>query len=93
MLGSGQLSDLSDSRRASHVSELSTRKSVKTAADSMGLGRTISKKSLDVAIRHMVSIALSTFFFYTELIQLASGLLMVVDEVISNIKYLLLFSF
>lgn len=53
MLGSGQLSDLSDSRRASHVSELSTRKPVKTAADSMGLGRTISKKSLDVAIRHM----------------------------------------
>ncbi|KAG5585780.1 hypothetical protein H5410_046214 [Solanum commersonii] len=53
VLGSGQLSDISDSRRASHVSELSTRKPVKTAADNMGLGRTISKKSLDVAIRHM----------------------------------------
>ncbi|PHT30687.1 hypothetical protein CQW23_29719 [Capsicum baccatum] len=53
VLGSGQLSDISDSRRASHVSELSSRKPVKTATDSMGLGRTISKKSLDVAIRHM----------------------------------------
>ncbi|KAF3682936.1 hypothetical protein T459_23342 [Capsicum annuum] len=53
VLGSGQLSDISDSRRASHVSESSSRKPVKTATDSMGLGRTISKKSLDVAIRHM----------------------------------------
>ncbi|CAN4115834.1 unnamed protein product [Withania somnifera] len=53
VLGSAHLSDISDSRRASHVSELSTRKPVKTATDSMGLGRTISKKSLDVAIRHM----------------------------------------
>ncbi|CAN4115774.1 unnamed protein product [Withania somnifera] len=52
VLGSGHLSDI-DSRRASHVSELSTRKPVKTATDNMGLGRTISKKSLDVAIRHM----------------------------------------
>nr|XP_016457243.1 PREDICTED: sialidase-like isoform X3 [Nicotiana tabacum] len=53
VLGGGQLNDISDSRRASHVSELSTRKPVKTATDSTGLGRTISKKSLDVAIRHM----------------------------------------
>ncbi|KAJ8533173.1 hypothetical protein K7X08_016062 [Anisodus acutangulus] len=53
VLGGGQLSDISDSRRASDVSELSTRKPVKTSTDSMGLGRTISKKSLDVAIKHM----------------------------------------
>nr|XP_009772872.1 PREDICTED: mucin-17 isoform X1 [Nicotiana sylvestris] len=53
VLGGGQLNDISDSRRASHVSELSTRKPVKAATDSTGLGRTISKKSLDVAIRHM----------------------------------------
>ncbi|XP_059641713.1 uncharacterized protein LOC132283721 [Cornus florida] len=45
-----------ESRRPAHVSELSMRKSVKTsttATESPGLGRTISKKSLDMAIRHM----------------------------------------
>ncbi|KAL5738936.1 hypothetical protein ACOSP7_027884 [Xanthoceras sorbifolium] len=53
----GHIPDMHDSRRASHVSELSTRKPVKssttTATDSTGFGRTISKKSLDMAIRHM----------------------------------------
>ncbi|KAL0310100.1 UNVERIFIED_CONTAM: hypothetical protein Sradi_5952300 [Sesamum radiatum] len=44
----GQLTDAMDSRR-----ELSTRKSVKASTDSTGFGRTISKKSLDMAIRHM----------------------------------------
>ncbi|KAK0585264.1 hypothetical protein LWI29_025853 [Acer saccharum] len=52
----GHIPDMHESRRASHVSELSTRKPVKsstTAMDSTGFGRTISKKSLDMAIRHM----------------------------------------
>ncbi|KAL2250293.1 proteoglycan 4 [Sesamum indicum] len=44
----GQLTDAMDSKR-----ELSTRKSVKASTDSTGFGRTISKKSLDMAIRHM----------------------------------------
>ncbi|CAA0836183.1 Unknown protein [Striga hermonthica] len=47
--GNGHLADAVDSRR-----ELSTRKPLKTSADnSTGFGRTISKKSLDMAIRHM----------------------------------------
>ncbi|KAK4834191.1 hypothetical protein QYF36_018607 [Acer negundo] len=52
----GHIPDMHESRRASHVSELSTRKPVKsstTTTDSTGFGRTISKKSLDMAIRHM----------------------------------------
>ncbi|KAL3615817.1 hypothetical protein CASFOL_040111 [Castilleja foliolosa] len=48
-LGNGHLSDSMDSRRDS-----STRKPAKTSTDSTGgFGRTISKKSLDMAIRHM----------------------------------------
>ncbi|KDP21847.1 hypothetical protein JCGZ_00634 [Jatropha curcas] len=52
----GHVADLSDSRKASHVSDLGMRKPVKsssTVTDSTGFGRTISKKSLDMAIRHM----------------------------------------
>ncbi|KAL7136017.1 hypothetical protein ABFS83_10G001800 [Erythranthe nasuta] len=44
----GQLSDAMDSRK-----ELSARKPAKISTDSTGFGRTISKKSLDMAIRHM----------------------------------------
>ncbi|XP_057804378.1 uncharacterized protein LOC131019804 [Salvia miltiorrhiza] len=44
----GPSNDVVDSRR-----ELSSRKPAKTSADSTGFGRTISKKSLDMAIRHM----------------------------------------
>ncbi|KAG6383028.1 hypothetical protein SASPL_157236 [Salvia splendens] len=42
------LNDVVDSRR-----ELSSRRPAKTSTDSTGFGRTISKKSLDMAIRHM----------------------------------------
>ncbi|KAI7996659.1 hypothetical protein LOK49_LG10G02444 [Camellia lanceoleosa] len=52
----GQAVDTMESRKASHVSDLSTRKPVKTSAtstDNSGFGRNISKKSLDMAIRHM----------------------------------------
>ncbi|XP_057971440.1 uncharacterized threonine-rich GPI-anchored glycoprotein PJ4664.02 [Malania oleifera] len=47
--------DLPESRKGAHVSEMTTRKPVKTstATESTGFGRTISKKSLDMAIRHM----------------------------------------
>ncbi|KAK3017751.1 hypothetical protein RJ639_005067 [Escallonia herrerae] len=45
--------DTLESRKVSHVSESSMRKSVKTSSESTGFGRTISKKSLDMAIRHM----------------------------------------
>lgn len=49
MHANGQLSDHTiDSRR-----ELSARKPVNTSTESTGFGRTISKKSLDVAIRNM----------------------------------------
>ncbi|KAL6508107.1 hypothetical protein OROGR_024302 [Orobanche gracilis] len=47
-LGNGNLTDVVDSRR-----ELLMRKPAKTSTDSTGFGRTISKKSLDMAIRHM----------------------------------------
>ncbi|GFP87398.1 hypothetical protein PHJA_000883500 [Phtheirospermum japonicum] len=48
-LGNGHLTDSMDSRRDS-----STRKPTKTSTDNTGgFGRTISKKSLDMAIRHM----------------------------------------
>ncbi|KAL6988212.1 hypothetical protein U1Q18_013959 [Sarracenia purpurea var. burkii] len=52
----GQAVHTMESRKASHVSELSMRKPIKTSAtstESLGIGRTISKKSLDMAIRHM----------------------------------------
>ncbi|KAL1549041.1 sporozoite surface protein 2 [Salvia divinorum] len=47
-LSNGPLNDVVDSRR-----ELSSRRPAKTSTDSTGFGRTISKKSLDMAIRHM----------------------------------------
>ncbi|XP_057481936.1 LOW QUALITY PROTEIN: uncharacterized protein LOC130768838 [Actinidia eriantha] len=52
----GQAVDAMESRKASHVSELSMRKPLKTSAtstESSGFGRNISKKSLDMAIKHM----------------------------------------
>ncbi|GAY32313.1 hypothetical protein CUMW_001750 [Citrus unshiu] len=52
----GHTADAHEYRRTSHISEQSTRRSVKstnTASDGTGFGRTISKKSLDMAIRHM----------------------------------------
>ncbi|KAA8517559.1 hypothetical protein F0562_017811 [Nyssa sinensis] len=52
----GQAVDMLESRKSPNVSELSSRKPVKTSTtstESMGFGRTISKKSLDMAIRHM----------------------------------------
>ncbi|XWS22061.1 hypothetical protein CRYUN_Cryun29cG0002300 [Craigia yunnanensis] len=52
----GHASDIHESRKTSYVSDLAMRKPVKsstTNADSTGFGRTISKKSLDMAIRHM----------------------------------------
>ncbi|KAA3484200.1 sialidase-like [Gossypium australe] len=52
----GHPSDIHESRKISHVSDLAMRKPVKsstTTADGTGFGRTISKKSLDMAIRHM----------------------------------------
>jgi len=53
----GHIADAPEPRKVSHVSELGMRKPVKsssTASESTGFGRTISKKSLDMAIRHMV---------------------------------------
>ncbi|CAK7343502.1 unnamed protein product [Dovyalis caffra] len=52
----GHVADAHEPRKVSHVSELGMRKPVKsssTASESTGFGRTISKKSLDMAIRHM----------------------------------------
>ncbi|EOY04410.1 Uncharacterized protein TCM_019672 isoform 2, partial [Theobroma cacao] len=52
----GHASDIHESRKTSHVNDSAMRKPVKsstTTADSAGFGRTISKKSLDMAIRHM----------------------------------------
>ncbi|KAJ8753928.1 hypothetical protein K2173_000182 [Erythroxylum novogranatense] len=52
----GHVADLPEPRKASHVSELGMRKPVKsslTSSDSNGFGRSISKRSLDMAIRHM----------------------------------------
>ncbi|KAJ7961052.1 mucin-17 isoform X1 [Quillaja saponaria] len=52
----GHFADAPDARKVSHAPELAMRKPVKastTATDSTGFGRTISKKSLDMAIRHM----------------------------------------
>ncbi|KAL1178652.1 hypothetical protein V6Z11_A03G109800 [Gossypium hirsutum] len=60
----GHPSDIHESRKISHVSDLAMRKPVKsstTTADGTGFGRTISKKSLDMAIRHMVCLP-STFY-------------------------------
>ncbi|XP_057476203.1 uncharacterized protein LOC130764116 [Actinidia eriantha] len=52
----GQANKKGESLKASHVSELSIRKTLKTSAtstESSGFGRSISKKSLDMAIKHM----------------------------------------
>ncbi|XP_015897886.3 uncharacterized protein LOC107431481 [Ziziphus jujuba] len=52
----GHLSDVTETRKAQHVPDMAMRKPVKsstTATESTGFGRTISKKSLDMAIRHM----------------------------------------
>ncbi|XVF84142.1 hypothetical protein PTKIN_Ptkin17bG0001900 [Pterospermum kingtungense] len=52
----GHASDIHESRKMSHVSESAMRKPVKsstTTADGSGFGRNISKKSLDMAVRHM----------------------------------------
>ncbi|XVE80716.1 hypothetical protein DITRI_Ditri15bG0003000 [Diplodiscus trichospermus] len=52
----GHASDIHESRKTSHVSDLAMRKPVKsstTTSDGTGFGRNISKRSLDMAIRHM----------------------------------------
>ncbi|XP_061965874.1 flocculation protein FLO11-like [Populus nigra] len=52
----GHVADTPEPRKFSHVSEVGIRRPVKSssaASDSTGFGRTISKKSLDMAIRHM----------------------------------------
>ncbi|KAJ7950140.1 mucin-17 isoform X1 [Quillaja saponaria] len=52
----GHCTDPPEARKVSRAPELAMRKPVKastTATDSTGFGRTISKKSLDMAIRHM----------------------------------------
>ncbi|GAV89118.1 hypothetical protein CFOL_v3_32538 [Cephalotus follicularis] len=52
----GHVADILEPRKASHATELAMRKPVKSSAivtESTGFGRTISKKSLDMAIRHM----------------------------------------
>ncbi|KAG5248375.1 flocculation protein [Salix suchowensis] len=54
--GNGHIADAPEPRKVLHVPELGMRKPVKsssTASESTGFGRTISKKSLDMAIRHM----------------------------------------
>ncbi|GMJ01616.1 BASIC PROLINE-RICH PROTEIN6 [Hibiscus trionum] len=51
----GHASDIHESRKNSPVSDLAMRKPLKsstTTADSPGFGRTISKKSVDMTIRH-----------------------------------------
>lgn len=53
----GHHADAPEPRKVAHTPELAARKSVKastTATDNNGFGRTISKKSLDMAIKHMV---------------------------------------
>ncbi|PON32595.1 serine/arginine repetitive matrix-like protein [Parasponia andersonii] len=53
--GNGHLTD-AEARKVSHIPDLGMRKPAKTSttsADGTGFGRTISKKSLDMAIRHM----------------------------------------
>ncbi|KAF3449282.1 hypothetical protein FNV43_RR10010 [Rhamnella rubrinervis] len=54
--GNGHHYDVAEVRKAQHVPDMAMRKPVKSstaATDSMGFGRSISKKSLDMAIRHM----------------------------------------
>ncbi|KAJ6991737.1 LOW QUALITY PROTEIN: hypothetical protein NC653_015157 [Populus alba x Populus x berolinensis] len=47
----GHVADTPEPRKVSHVSEVGIRRPL--PSDSTGFGRTISKKSLDMAIRHM----------------------------------------
>ncbi|KAK7294898.1 hypothetical protein RJT34_17797 [Clitoria ternatea] len=52
----GHHADVHEPRKVSHAPEVVARKSVKastTATDNSGFGRSISKKSLDMAIKHM----------------------------------------
>ncbi|WJX76900.1 hypothetical protein P8452_60265 [Trifolium repens] len=52
----GHHTDVPELRKVSHAPEVVARRSVKastTAPDNSGFGRTISKKSLDMAIKHM----------------------------------------
>ncbi|XP_047171743.1 signaling mucin HKR1 [Vigna umbellata] len=52
----GHHADAPEPRKVSHTPELAARKSVKastTGTENNGFGRTISKKSLDMAIKHM----------------------------------------
>ncbi|KAL2330505.1 hypothetical protein Fmac_018086 [Flemingia macrophylla] len=52
----GHHADAPEPRKVTHAPEVVARKSVKastTATDNTGFGRTISKKSLDMAIKHM----------------------------------------
>ncbi|KAH1199536.1 hypothetical protein GmHk_18G052877 [Glycine max] len=52
----GHHADASEPRKVSHAPEVAARKSIRsstTAPDNTGFGRTISKKSLDMAIKHM----------------------------------------
>ncbi|CAH9112476.1 unnamed protein product [Cuscuta epithymum] len=53
VVANGNLIDSLDSSKVSIVSKLPQRKPVKTQTESTGFGGTISKKSLDMAIRHM----------------------------------------
>lgn len=54
------MADVSEPRKVSHTSDLGMRRSAKsssTVTESTGFGRTLSKKSLDMALRHMVCTA------------------------------------
>ncbi|CAI8612955.1 unnamed protein product [Vicia faba] len=54
--GNGHHADVHEPRKVSHAPEVAARRSVKASAnttDNSGFGRNISKKSLDMAIKHM----------------------------------------
>ncbi|XP_010553164.2 PREDICTED: flocculation protein FLO11 [Tarenaya hassleriana] len=54
--GNGHVTDASEARKVSNISDIMSRRSVKSSAsvtESNGLGRSFSKSSLDMAIRHM----------------------------------------
>jgi len=55
----GHHADVHEPRKVSHAPEVVSRRSVKastTTSENTGFGRNISKKSLDMAIKHMVCI-------------------------------------
>ncbi|KAL5058359.1 hypothetical protein RYX36_029963 [Vicia faba] len=57
--GNGHHADVHEPRKVSHAPEVAARRSVKASTnttDNSGFGRNISKKSLDMAIKHMVCI-------------------------------------